>query len=101
MVVGILGFILPPNLSLTSGAAPYNIFHIVFGLLGFGLVRLRRQGLIRAFNLTFGLIDLYQAVASFAQLFPENWFLWTRADDILHIIIGSGLVIVALFGDRR
>lgn len=101
VVVGILGFVLPAHLSLTSGATPYNIFHILFGLVGLGLVRLRRVGLIRAFNLTFGLIDLYQAVASFVHLFPEEYFLWTRVDDILHIVIGSGLVIVALFGDKR
>lgn len=101
VVVGGLGFVLPAHLSLTSGATPYNIFHILFGLVGLGLVRWRQTGPIRTFNLTFGLIDLYQAAASFFDLFPKDYFLWTRADDVLHIVIGAGLVIIALFGDRR
>jgi hypothetical protein len=51
---------------------------------------------IKAFNIGFGLIDLYQAAASFLHLFPERHFKWKRADDLLHIVIGAFLVIVGL-----
>jgi hypothetical protein len=62
------------------------------------LLALRRENYIRAFNLGFGLIDLYQAAASYAHLFPKEYFRWTRADDVLHIIIGAALVAVGLYG---
>src|SRR5262245_21847972 len=98
ILVGILGFIIPQNKSLTSGAPAYNIFHIVFGVIGVVFVFLRDDTLIRAFNLAFGLIDLYQAVASFAHLLPKEYFRWTRVDDVLHIVIGAGLVLVGALG---
>jgi hypothetical protein len=54
--------------------------------------------LISFFNAGFGLIDLYQALASYLHLPPGEYFLWTRADDILHIVIGLALVIIGGFG---
>jgi hypothetical protein len=98
VLVGILGFIIPANKSLTSGATPYNIFHIVFGLTGAIIALNGHQGAILAFNIGFGLIDLYQAVASYANLFPKQFFKWTRVDDILHIVIGALLVLIGIFG---
>ena len=53
---------------------------------------------MRGFNIGFGLIDLYQTLASFLHLFPEQLFKWTRVDDILHIVIGATLVFVGLYG---
>lgn len=97
IVIGVLGFLIPANKSLTSGAPPYNIFHIVFGVAGLTLVYSQNDTGIRAFNIGFGLIDLYQAAASFLHLFPEQQFRWTRTDDILHIVIGAGLVVVGVF----
>lgn len=98
VLVGILGFLIPANKGLTSGAPAYNIFHIVFGIIG-GLHVLKGDAhAIATFNVIFGVIDLYQAVASFAHIFPEKYFKWTRADDILHIVIGAGLVLVGVFG---
>ena len=97
ILVGILGFIIPQNKSLTSGAPAYNVFHIVFGVIGLAFVLLQNEFLIRAFNIGFGAIDLYQAVASFAHLFPEKYFRWTRADDVLHVLIGTILVAVGMF----
>lgn len=97
VVVGILGFIIPENKSLTSGAPAYNVFHIVFGLIGV-MVATHHVNYIRAFNIGFGAIDLYQAVASFANLPPKAQFRWKRADDALHVIIGSGLVAIGIFG---
>lgn len=98
ILVGILGFVIPQNKSLTSGAPTYNIFHIIFGVIAVVIVYINHESYIRAFNIGFGLIDLYQAVASFAHIFPEKHFRWTRVDDLLHIVIGAGLVLVGVFG---
>lgn len=98
IIVGILGFIVPQNKSLTSGAPAYNIFHIIFGVIGLVIVLTNNGPWIRAFNIGFGLIDLYQAAASFAHLPPEKYFRWTSVDDMLHIVIGAGLVLVGVFG---
>jgi hypothetical protein len=100
LVVGVLGFVLPPSAALTSGAAPYNVFHLLFGLIGLGCVLSGRLDAVRAFNLGFGIIDLYQALASVTELWPRSLFLWTRVDDVLHVVIGAALVAVALRADR-
>ena len=100
ILVGVLGFVLPESASLTSGAPAYNVFHLVFGALGLALALSRKENFIRAFNVGFGLVDLYQAAASFLHLFPEAHFRWTRADDVLHVLIGALLVCVGLY-DRR
>ena len=89
---------MPPHLSLTSGAPAYNVFHLVFGFLGLLLLWSRREWLISSFNAGFGLIDLYQALASYADLPPKQYFLWTRVDDILHISIGLTLFIIGCYG---
>jgi hypothetical protein len=65
------------------------------------LLILRNENYIRAFNIGFGLIDLYQALASFAHLFPEQYFRWTRVDDILHIVIGAALMFVGIYGYKN
>jgi hypothetical protein len=96
ILVGLLGFIIPPHKSLTSGAPPYNIFHIAFGVIGVIIVVSWRQEAVRAFNIGFGLIDLYQAVASWFGLFPKRLFKWTRVDDILHVVIGVTLLVIGL-----
>ena len=96
ILTGIFGFLIPAKKGLTSGALPYNIFHIIFGMIGLGVVYSQHETCIRAFNIGFGLIDLYQASASFLHLFPEKYFKWKRADDVLHIVIGAGLVLIGL-----
>lgn len=98
ILVGLAGFLIPPQLSLTSGAPAYNTFHIVFGLLGLAVLWTKREWLISSFNAGFGLIDIYQALASFADLPPKQYFLWTRVDDILHIVIGLTLFIIGCYG---
>lgn len=98
IVVGALGFVLPESASLTSTASAYNWFHVAFGALGLLLALSRKESYARAFNLGFGLVDLYQAAASFLDLFPENYFRWTRVDDTLHVIVGALLVGVSLYG---
>ena len=101
IVAGILGFVTPPSMAMMSGAAPYNIFHIAFGLVGIGLLMSNRLPLIRGFNIGFGAIDLYQAVASFAGLWPKELFKYKTGDDILHIVIGLALVGIGLFADKK
>jgi len=98
ILVGVAGFLIPAQQSLTSGAPAYNIFHLVFGALGLVLVWLASERLVSLFNAGFGLIDLYQALASRLDLFPEQYFLWTKVDDILHILIGLALVIIGAYG---
>jgi len=98
IIVGVAGFLIPPALSLTSGAPPYNLFHIFFGLVGLAIVQSQNEAGASFFNAGFGLIDLYQALASYFHLPPEKYFLWTRADDILHILIGAALVIIGCYG---
>jgi hypothetical protein len=94
ILVGIAGFLMPMELS--SSAPAYNVFHIFFGVVGLAIVLMKNDPLIRAFNIGFGAIDLYQAAASFLHLFPESYFRWTTGDDILHIVIGAALVWVGI-----
>jgi hypothetical protein len=101
IVVGIAGFVVPAEQSLTSSATAYNVFHIAFGLFGILVLRSRNQIAISAFNAVFGLIDLYQAVASYVGLPPKEYFLWTRVDDILHIVIGLALLGIGSYGLYR
>jgi hypothetical protein len=74
------------------------VFHLCFGSLGLIILWSRREFLISFFNAGFGLIDLYQALASYLHLRPGEYFLWTRVDDILHIVIGLALVIIGGYG---
>ena len=94
---GILGFLLPQRRSPTSGAPSYNVFHLIFGGLGTVCATRRRSGPARAFNVGFGALDLYQAVASRRGWFPQKWFRWRAADDVLHVVIGAGLVVAGLW----
>jgi hypothetical protein len=98
ILVGVAGFLIPAQHSLTSGAPAYNVFHLVFGTVGLVILSTRSQSLISSFNAGFGLIDLYQALASYLHLPPGQYFLWTRVDDILHILIGLTLVIMGGYG---
>lgn len=100
VAVGILGFVLPAELAMTSGAPAYNVFHLVFGAVGFTCAMTKRAAVARAFNLGFGVIDLLQALASFLHWWPGAAFRWTRVDDVLHVVIGAALVCVALLTDR-
>ena len=96
ILTGLLGFVIPKEKGLTSGAPAYNVFHIVFGLGGLMIVT-HHYDCIRWFNIGFGVIDLYQAAASRLHLFPEQQFRWKKADDVLHVVIGLALVIIGVF----
>jgi Domain of unknown function (DUF4383) len=99
ILTGLLGFILPDG--LMSNAPSYNIFHIIFGLIGLAFVLSGKENIIRAFNIGFGLIDLYQALASLMDWFPESWFQWKTADDVLHIVIGAALIFIGLISIKK
>lgn len=99
LLAGVLGFVLPEG--PMSGAPAYNVFHLVFGAIGGVLVLGGDRSAIRRFNVLFGLIDLYQFVASVMGWFPIEQFRWKTADDVLHLVIGAGLVAVGLLGRRR
>ncbi len=98
VLIGILGFVIPAKRSLTSVATPYNLFHMAFGLLGAIVVLSNYEMAIKVFNIGFGLIDLYQALASKTDLFPKTYFKWTRVDDVLHLVVGAALLLIGIFG---
>ena len=97
VAVGILGFVIPADKAMTSGAPLYNLLHIAFGLTGIVLALGGNDAAIRTFNIGFGSIDLYQAVASRRHWWPEKVFRWTTVDDLLHVAIGIVLVVVGVF----
>ena len=101
ILIGIAGFVIPERYSLTSGAAPYNLFHIFFGAIGLVLMMSDNDLLASAFNFGFGLIDLYQVLASVVGLTPIQYFHWTYVDDVLHVLIGFALVIIGGRGLMR
>jgi len=101
LLTGIAGFVIPEQYSLMSGAAPYNLFHIFFGAIGLLLTMSNNDLLASSFNFGFGLIDLYQVLASVIGLTPIQYFHWTYADDVLHVLIGFALVIIGGRGLMR
>jgi hypothetical protein len=101
ILTGIAGFVIPEQYSLMSGAAPYNLFHIFFGAVGLMILMTKSELLASAFNFGFGLIDLYQVLASVVGLTPIQYFHWTFVDDVFHVIIGFVLVIIGGRGLMR
>lgn len=100
ILTGGLGFLLPPQLSLMSGAVPYDVFHLLAGIVGLGIVLRGSAAAATTFNLIFGAIDLYQAFAGLTGAFPAHWFALRPADHIVHVVIGSFLVGVGYLGRR-
>lgn len=100
LLAGVLGFVVPAHLSLMSGAPAYNVFHLLAGAVGLLLLRGRAAAPAIAFNLTFGLIDLYQAVAGLTGLFPAQLFALRPADHVVHVLFGLLLFGVGLLGKR-
>ena len=98
MLTGFAGFIIPPQYNLMSGATPYNLFHIIFGAIGLLLTMTNDELWATSFNFGFGLIDLYQVVASVVGLTPIQYFYWTYVDDVVHVLLGFALVIIGGYG---
>jgi hypothetical protein len=100
ILTGIGGFLIPARYALMSGAPAYNLFHIAFGLLGTALVLANAPRGIAAFNLGFGLGDLYQALAGVIGIFPARQFRYKRADHVLHVVLGVALAAIGWLGLR-
>lgn len=98
ILTGVAGFVIPAQYGLMSNATPYNLFHIIFGAIGLVLLQTKSDLAASSFNLGFGLIDLYQVLASGVGLSPIQYFHWTFADDIAHVIIGFALAIIGGYG---
>lgn len=98
LLTGIAGFLIPEQYSLMSGAAPYNMFHLIFGALGLLLISAKHDLLASSFNFGFGLIDLYQVLASVVGLTPIEYFHWTYFDDVIHVILGFALALIGGYG---
>ncbi|HKY37265.1 MAG TPA: hypothetical protein VJN18_15080 [Polyangiaceae bacterium] len=98
ILTGLLGFVLPAEKSLMSGATPYNVFHLIAGAIGLAIVLLRRGSAAILFNLVFGVIDLYQALAGMSGWFPAGLFELRPADHVVHVVIGLLLVVVGALG---
>jgi hypothetical protein len=100
VLAAVLGFVVPARLSLMSGAVPYNLFHLAFGLLGLGLLRSASPRGPILFNLGFGLFDLWQAVAGVAGWFPAELFALRPADHVVHVVFGLVLTGAGVMGLR-
>ena len=100
IITGIAGFVIPAQYNLMSNATSYNLFHIIFGAIGLVLLQTKSDLAASSFNLGFGLVDLYQALASVVGLTPIQYFQWTYADDVVHVILGFALVIIGGYGLR-
>jgi hypothetical protein len=101
MLTGIAGFVIPEEYSRMSGAVPYNIFHLIFGAIGLLLMATKNDIWASSFNFGFGLIDLYQVLASVVGLSPIEHFHWTFVDDVLHVLLGFALTIIGGYGLRK
>jgi hypothetical protein len=100
LAAGVLGFVLPARLSLMSGAPAYNVFHLLAGALGLLFVVRRSVPAIIAFNLVFGAIDLWQAVAGVTGFFPARLFALRPADHVLHVAFGLLLFGIGYLGKK-
>jgi len=98
ILTGIGGFVLPPG--PMSNATPYNGFHIAFGVLGVALAASKNRRAVAYFNVGFGAIDLWQAVAGVTGLFPFKLFALKTGDHVAHVVIGLILVIVGALALR-
>ncbi len=98
--VGGLGFA-RPEAGASSTAPAYDAFHVAGGLVALAVAKRGRPAPIRAFLVGFGAIDLYQALASHQHWFPESLFRWTPADDRLHLIVGTALVVLGAWPRSR
>lgn len=100
LAAGVLGFVVPPELALMSGEPAYNIFHLLAGAVGLWFALRRWAPAVIAFNLAFGAIDLYQAVAGLTGLFPARLFGLRPADHVLHVLFGLLMVGLGYLGKR-
>lgn len=92
ILTGLAGLLLPPGQSPMSSAVAYDVFHICFGALGVAIVVRRSARLASVFNVGFGAVDLYQALAGLLGIFPAGVFGLRPADHVVHVVLGLLLV---------
>jgi hypothetical protein len=97
VAAGALGLLLPGAGGPLSAAPAYDVFHLAFGGLGAAIVLARRHRAAALFNLGFGAIDLYQAVAGVLGFFPAALFELRSPDHVVHALFG---VLLVGFGAR-
>lgn len=100
VVSGVLGFVVPERLAPMSGATAYNLFHLAAGLVAGAAALSRRPALAAAFNLGFGLFDLWQVPAGALALFPAGLFALRPADHVVHALVGAPLALLGALGLR-
>jgi hypothetical protein len=100
ILAGVTGLFGPDPTGLFSYAVPYDVFHILAGAIGVALALRGGRG-PSGFNFVFGTIDLYQAVAGVAGLFPAAWFALRPADHVIHVVLGLALVALGARGLRE
>ena len=79
-----------------SQSRPYDMFHLIFAVIGLVSVFVASGRAAPAFNLIFGLIDAYLALAQRLGLFPTQLFNLTPSDTVQHIVIAVVLVGVSV-----
>jgi hypothetical protein len=100
VLTGVLGLALPDLGGPMSTAVPYDVFHIAFGVLAIAIVLAGGTRAAAAFNLGFGLIDLWQAVAGVTGLYPAALFALRPGDHVVHLVLGLALAVCGLAGLR-
>lgn len=75
-----------------SQSAAYDAFHLIFGVIGLLSVIVAAGRYSPAFNLVFGLIDAYQAIAQPLGLFPTQLFNLSASDTAQHVIVAVVLI---------
>jgi hypothetical protein len=98
IATGLSGFVMPASAALMSNACPYNVFHLIAGVVGVALAFSTNPRAASTFNIGFGAIDLYQALAGLMGVFPAALFALRPADHVVHIVLGLVLVIVGWRG---
>lgn len=101
ILTGISGYFIPPEYSLMSTAPFYNLFHINAGIIGMICLLTGSIMAVRIFNYLFGLIEIYQVIASWMKIFPAELFQYTFTDDLLHMNIGAFLIFIAVAEENR
>jgi hypothetical protein len=81
-----------------SQSTAYDVFHLIFGLIGLAAAFARGGRYAPLFNIGFGAIDAYQAIAFFAGIFPTQLFNLTWFDTVSHIVIAAVLITIGVAG---
>lgn len=101
ILTGLKGLVSRDPAGLMSEAVPYDVFHVIFGVVGLLAGLRRRPAGAALFNLGFGLIDLWQVVAGLTGLFPAHLFDLRTGDHVVHLVLGVLLVACGAAGLRR